>query len=251
MGRQSCEIYQNSEVMECKTKVRQSNIELLRILSMLGVIVNHALQSCYELHTADFSMANHLRIVVMDASIVAVNCFVFISGYFRIRQSWKGLFGLYTELLFYAVVSFVAGCFLSEDYSIRSGLTTIIFPITANGMWFIPVYFALWLMAPLLNAALDHQDRRGRRMTLLLLLLIDVYIGYMHQVEEISVNGYHLIHFVTLYYLGANLKEFEKSCTKWGGYFYCLSSPVRDFMLSKWFSRPSLLSTLCATTRRM
>ncbi len=213
--------------------IRQSNFELLRILCMLGVMVNHALSSCYELHTTDFTMANNLRIVILDASIVAVNCFVLISGYFRIKQSWKGFYVLYTQMLFYAVVAFVIEYFISGETSVQKGLTTILFPLTANGLWFIHAYFALYLLAPLLNAALDNQDGRARKMTLLMLILVDVYIGYMHQIEEVSVNGCHLIHFVTLYYIGANLKDFKAKRVKWGGGVFCLSSWGRDFMPSK------------------
>ncbi len=75
----------NYTKMNSKSNLRESNFELLRILCMLGVIVNHALQSLYELHTTDFSLANNVRIIIMDAAIVAVNCFIFISGYFRIK----------------------------------------------------------------------------------------------------------------------------------------------------------------------
>ena len=57
---------------------------------MLGVVTNHVLQNCYpRLHGADFSIENDLRVLLMCMSIAAVNCFVMISGYFRICQSWK------------------------------------------------------------------------------------------------------------------------------------------------------------------
>lgn len=63
------------------TKVRQSNFELLRILCMLGVVTNHVLQNCYpQLHGADFSIDNDLRVLLMCMSIAAVNCFVMISA---------------------------------------------------------------------------------------------------------------------------------------------------------------------------
>ena len=75
--------------------VRQSKFELLRIICMVGVITGHALQSLYELHTANFSVLNTAQILLMNICIVAVNCFVMISGYFRIRQSWKGITGLW------------------------------------------------------------------------------------------------------------------------------------------------------------
>ncbi len=42
---------------------------------------------------------------------------------------------------------------------------------------------------------------------LLLMLALDVYLGYMHQNTEVSVDGYHVIHFIVLYYIGCYLSE--------------------------------------------
>ena len=80
-------------------KVRQSNFELLRILCMFGVLTSHSLMAMYDLQTANFSFANEMRVFVMHASCLAVNCFVMISGYFQIRQSWRGFIDLLAPCL--------------------------------------------------------------------------------------------------------------------------------------------------------
>lgn len=200
---------------------RQSNFELLRIICMLGVITGHALQSLYELHTTNFSILNTVQIILMSVCVVAVNCFVMISGYFRIRQSWKGITGLWMQLLFYAIVSFLLCFWLKPEQPLMVGIKRIFFPLSESGLWFITTYVGLYLIAPLLNSALDHQSRQKKIWTLILLLIADVYLGYMHQTEEITINGYHLIHFIVLYWLGNCLNEFKSMLTssKWGGYF--------------------------------
>ena len=201
--------------------VRQSNFELLRIICMLGVITSHALQSLYDLHTANFSVLNTIHVFLMNISIVAVNCFVMISGYFRIRQSWRGITGLWIQLLFYAVVSFILCLWLKPEQSLLVGIKRIIFPLSESGLWFIVTYVGLYLMAPLLNAALEHQSRQQKLSTLVLLLIVDVYLGYMHQTEEITINGYHLLHFIVLYWLGNCINEFKSilASDKLGGAF--------------------------------
>lgn len=200
-------------------KVRQSNFELLRIFCMLGVITGHALQSLYDLHTQNFSVVNTVQIVLMNACVVGVNCFILISGYFRIKQSWKGFLNLYLQLLFYACVSALVCLWLRPDQSLLVSLKRIAFPLTESGLWFIAAYVGLYLVAPLLNAALDKQDSRQRSITLVMLLLVDIYIGYMHQTEEVTISGYHLIHFIVMYYLGAWLSEYKPLIIrrKWGG----------------------------------
>ena len=145
-----------------------------------------------------------------------------ISGYFRIRQSWKGITGLWMQLLFYAVVSFILCLWLKPEQSLLIGIKRIVFPLSESGLWFIAAYVGLYLFAPLLNAALDNQTQQQKLWTLVLLLMVDVYFGYMHQAEEITTNGYHLIHFIVLYLLGNCLNEFKSRLVsgKWGGAFF-------------------------------
>lgn len=186
-------------------KVRQSNFELLRILCMLGVVTNHVLQNCYpQLHTTDFSIANDMRVLLMCMSITAVNCFVMISGYFRIRQSWKAFFNLYTQCAFWMLLLTTLSFFFLGGTVVDIVKKTI-FSLTGSGYWFMTAYFALFLFAPLLNVAFEHQTSRQRSFSLLAILGVDVYIGYMHQAPEITIDGYSALHFFVIYYLGMYL----------------------------------------------
>lgn len=186
-------------------KVRQSNFELLRILCMLGVVTNHVLQTCYpQLHTSDFSIANDLRVLLMCMSITAVNCFVMISGYFRIRQSWKSFFNLYTQCAFWMFVLTTLSYLFLDGTMMDIGKKTV-FSLTGSGYWFMIAYFALFLFAPILNIAFEHQNSRQRILSLIGLILIDVYIGYMHQAPEVTIDGYSALHFFVIYYLGMYL----------------------------------------------
>ena len=181
---------------------RKSNFELLRILCMFGVLTTHILQNCYpSLHTGDFSLQNVLRILLMNISIVAVNCFIMISGYFRIKQELRSFFNLYLQLVFYCGLFSIIG-YIFEHESLIGMLKKTIFPLTEGGMWFMTAYFSLFLIAPLINAGFDNLNKERRLLTLICLIFVDVYIGYMHQSEEVTTNGYHIIHFITIYYIG-------------------------------------------------
>lgn len=198
-------------------KVRQSNFELLRILCMLGVMTNHVLQTCYpQLHTADFGLANDMRVLLMCMSITAVNCFVMISGYFRIRQSWRGFFNLYTQCAFWMLVLTTLSFFFLDGSVMDIGKKTV-FALTGSGYWFMIAYFALFLIAPILNIAFENQTQRQRGLSLVALLLIDIYIGYMHQAPEVTIDGYSAIHFIVIYYLGMFLSSISTASVSRGG----------------------------------
>lgn len=209
-----------------KEKARQSNIELLRIFCMLGVITGHALQSLYELHTSNFSILNTFHVMLMNICIVAVNCFVMISGYFRIKPNKKGIVNLWFCLFFYAVISFGLCLLLKPEHSLVTGLKRVIFPLSESGLWFIVTYLALYLISPLLNKAIEHQTGKEKSLTLLLLLVVDVYWGYMHQSKEITIDGYHLIHFIVLYYLGSWMCEYKLIIVRrhWGGGIFAIDN---------------------------
>ena len=180
---------------------RQSNFELLRILCMGGVMITHLLQSLYELHTPYHSVAGEGRILLMNISIIAVNCFVLISGYFGIRLRWKSVVNLYTQCAFYAIIAGVYMLIMNEVGLVRLGLS-IVFPLTEAPMWFVRSYFLLLLISPLLNAAFERLDSKQQVRCLTLLFIVDVYAGYMHQVPESSQDGYNLIHMITVYWMG-------------------------------------------------
>ena len=70
-----------------------------------------------------------------------------------------------------------------------------VFELSDSGYWCLTAYLALFLVAPVLNVAFEKQNSKQRKASLMGLLLIDVYIGYIHQSPEILQDGYSAIHF--------------------------------------------------------
>ena len=200
--------------------VRQSNFELLRILCMLGVLISHTIM-IWDIHTLNHSIGNTCLVFIENACVCAVNCFIFISGYFRIKTSWKGFFNLYTQCVFYALVFSVLAIGMGQIGIVELG-KRVVFALTEGGQWFLPAYLGLFFMAPLFNEGFDHLDKPARKLLLVGLLMVDVYIGYMHQSKEVTIDGYHLLHFIVCYYIGMFISSMtiEK---KWLGGYLLLS----------------------------
>ena len=187
--------------------IRQSNFELLRILCMFGVLCNHTLQSVYtDLNAAVSYPTHHVQVFLMSMSIISVNCFVLISGYFRIKQSWSGISNLYTQCAFYALVCSMIGIVMHEISTVEA-LKRTVFALSESGLWFIVAYLGLYLIAPILNAGYASLEESQKKSLLILMLILDVYLGYLHQNEEVTINGYHVIHFIVLYFIGCYLSE--------------------------------------------
>lgn len=79
--------------------MRNASIELLRLLLMLGICALHA--SCQGKFSTRGFPTNILQ--------VCVPCFVFISGYYGIRFSWKKVVNLYFIAMMATLIAPMAG----------------------------------------------------------------------------------------------------------------------------------------------
>lgn len=88
-----------------KAKVRESNIELLRNISMFMILVIHA--NFVSLPRIDIgeltsnTVPSVTRFFIESLGIVAVNVFVFISGWFGIRTRLKSVLSFIYQILFF------------------------------------------------------------------------------------------------------------------------------------------------------
>ena len=86
----------------------------------------------------------------------AVDCFVFISGWYGIRFSWKKLLSLYSTALFCAVE-----CRIGMDlYGLGWGTVIAAIKDIAGGYWFLHAYAALMCIAPLIESAMGDGDKK-------------------------------------------------------------------------------------------
>ena len=74
-------------------KIRQSNLELCRILAILLVVLVHA-NFAWCGWPSNFSECNFARLLIEGFAIIGVNVFVLITGYFSTSIKMKSLANL-------------------------------------------------------------------------------------------------------------------------------------------------------------
>lgn len=135
------------------TKNRESNIELLRIVLMLMIILHHLI--VHGCHSNDLSK-NGLFISLNIFSIIAVNCFVFISGYYGIKFKVKTLFSFIVQAVFYSVATYIIyHVFISTENYSTADLIHSFFPVTYGKWWFLNAFLGVYMLAPLINKGID------------------------------------------------------------------------------------------------
>jgi len=197
---------------------RQSNIELLRILSMLMVIGLHCNFMSLGLPTESSLSTNfwgeNLRIILENICLVSVNAFVLISGFFGIRLRKEKVFKYLFQVFFIAtIVMIIAVLFWDAQITMKAGLKFYYSYLSFN--WFVSGYLALMLMSPLVNSFADNNNVKQLEKMVFLFFIVDCVLGYsLPNVESIgSLNGYSLVHLLFIYSLGRLLyirrKQFE------------------------------------------
>lgn len=186
--------------------IRNSNIEMLRIVSMLMIMTHHVI-----IHALYPDLMGHAPAAVVWLNAlcyVAVNCFVLISGYFTIRLSWRRIASWTFLVVFYALITHITERYLGGGRPGKTLLWYSLFPFAHNdSWWFVTAYTLLMLTSPLLNAALKALNDKSAIVALLAILVADVYIGWWGQKD----NGYTIFHFITLYVAGNVLHRNEKT----------------------------------------
>lgn len=182
------------------TIVRQSNFELLRLVSMFFIVFYHLLRFfVVRMDDAAIYKAMYLPLHV------AVICFVLISGYFHIKPSFRGAVKLLAPLvIFYLPLT------LWEYYhGVGEAKSLLVF--SKSPYWFIRAYFCLFLMSPMLNNYLT--DNKRRLQMLLILGFIAVYMGSVH--EPSLKGGKNVALFMFVYVLGDCLNAFKSKYERW------------------------------------
>mgnify|MGYP000847249425 FL=1 len=192
-------------------KSRQSNFELLRILAMYMVLLLHALGSLAwpkgALTHADGPLAHLLLSMLQSVSIVAVNVFVLISGWFGIRPTLRSATKLLFQCAFVCVVVYASLVLAKEETFSLSALGAC-FTLGQTG-WFVKSYLVLFILSPVLNSYVEHTDRHNQQRVLLAFYLFQTLIDWVFNLDADSQRGYSALSFIGLYLLAQYVRRFK------------------------------------------
>lgn len=126
----------------------------------------------YEFHMQHI---NRIFINIVEAlSIVAVNIFVLITGYFSISSKkiqWKKIFDLAILSSFYGggyLLSIIIG---HSDLTLKD-LVLCVFPYLSGKDWFISMYIVLIILGPYINKVIDSLTINNYRFLVLILVIL-------------------------------------------------------------------------------
>ena len=195
-------------IMKDNSLARSSNIEACRIYSMLLIVLLHSTWSSLGYPTA--LGANGVVIALFYAlSIVGVNVFILITGWFSINLKYRSVVNLLWILFFYGIIRI---CISLYNHSFN--LEQLLFVSKSN--WFIVSYIGLMIISPFLNTGILNIPRRLFGLAILLFLLYGVWFNIFPARATIPPgfnNGCSVIWFVEMYLIGRYLRIY--GCPSW------------------------------------
>lgn len=230
-----------------KLKVRESNIELLRIISMILVLVTHA---CYvSLGPPTFSDISNsfssslIRVLCESFSDVCVNVFILISGWFGIKSRLDRFLSFIFQIYFINIILY---------FIMRSG--GLMDPVDLKGWvnlflggygiyWFAKAYIILYIFAPVLNSFAEYCEKRQLEYFLVSFYTVQTILGFFFDTGGFY-SGYSPWSFMGLYLLARYMRlypnkftQFDKSVDLMVYFFFSLLTAILSLSMTYWWGK--------------
>lgn len=190
---------------------RESNFELLRIISMMLVLGCHVNYMSIGMPDSSELLRNpvnaFIRIFWEQACAVCVNIFVLISGWFGIKPTSKKMASLLFQVFFLSALITLAAPFFSIEVGAKHILRTF---IIGCDYWFVISYLVLFIFAPLLNQFVEQAEKKQIEQFLVAFFIISTLYGFFLNDIGHFAYGYSAISFIGLYILARYIRMWPR-----------------------------------------
>ncbi len=149
------------------------------------------------------------QIIFNSILAIAVNSYVFISGYFGIKFKTSTIFSFIIQAVSYSVIIKLIFVYINPNDFSYLYIIKAFFPISNNTWWFITNYIGLYFLAPFLNEGIKNICKNQATILILGLILLNCFSSFIF--GGISKSGYHIFSFILIYLLGrfTNIHKIE------------------------------------------
>lgn len=201
-------------------KRRMANLELLRCLAMMMVVVLHYLgkgELLADLFAERLDSTGVAAWLLESFCMVAVNVYMFLSGYFLCTSSFKlsRLLQLWLQVWLYSAVFGILGAaagIVAETPVDTHYFLTLIFPISMGHYWFMTAYVFLYLLLPFVGAGIKHMTKSQMRLAIALLLAVFCILKSILPLRlEMDEKGYNCLWYLCVFVTAAYVRRFGMS----------------------------------------
>lgn len=197
-----------------KEKIRESNIELLRIFAMMMIVAYHSVR-----HNLTYIQGTEIHqgigAVLLGIGQLGVTVFVLISGYFQIDKEFKTkrVVRVYLQLLFYSIsMMIICTVFKFAEFN-KLAIIRAFLPVSYNEYWFFSAYIILCVLTPFLNKFAKSLEKENyKKMLIIFTVIFSVIYSLLYSSRSYSVGDGNLgavAWFIYLYLLAGYIKLYK------------------------------------------
>lgn len=198
-------------------KVRNSSIEILRIIAMFLIVVSHlsvhGVESVIPLNELK-PCFNKYMLESIQFGALSVDIFIIITGYFSVKSTFKveKLIKLVLQVFFYSIVIFLSLCALGIiDFSVTD-LIKYSLPTIFNRYWFFTSYILLYILSPFINKYLNIENRKNHLILIIVLIVIFRYFAiFTAFINKSFVKSTGFTNLIIPYLIGAYLRLYPNN----------------------------------------
>ena len=194
-------------------KQRNYGIDLLRIVAISMVLVLHVLGKDNILSTTEKLSANFNAAWLLEiAAYCAVDCYALISGYvgFQGKHKASNIVMLWLQVAFYSIGATLLFKLILPESVNNLTLFNSFFPVMTKQYWYFTSYFGLFLITPLLNAAVNSMTKKQLEGVLIAIFIFVsvISVSFFNDVFLFN-NGYSMFWLAVMYLFGAYFGKYN------------------------------------------
>ena len=199
---------------------RLSNFELLRIYAIFMVLVFHSNIHTLGIPTSETVLNKPFEAFglfsVQGISVICVNVFILLSGWFGIRPTLKGVFKLLYQVLFFLLGGYIVAILLGKaSFSLNSIAWCFLLDDYA---WFVKSYICLMILAPLLNSFSQNASKREYEGLLISFYIFQSIYGWATNAASFFNYGSSVVSFCGLYLIAQYIRRFQPRWSQYKSY---------------------------------
>lgn len=234
--------------------MRQSNMELLRIVAMFLVLVVHADFFSLGTPTQEFCQIHPVfawgQFFVQSIAVVCVNVFVLLSGWFAIKPRWNSFLNFIFQCFFFSIGTYIVCLCIGISELTLKGISSCFF--LSEFYWFIIAYIGLYLFAPIVNTFIETTGRVALRNFLVAFFVFQTLYAWCSNGATFLLSGTNTLSFIGLYSLARYIRLYPSKYTTLSSkmYFflfflmtlicgtaiYLLTSLGYDFLIGRFYT---------------
>lgn len=187
-----------SHELSQRASSRNSTLEAVRVIAMSFILINHFLY----ISLGAFKGHNFLQLLVLSATLISVDPYILVTGFFSARMGWRSFLKLILTVLVFKAFSLFIVSLAGEGITISELPQALMFPVTSSTLWFLKIYVLLFALAPVLNPALRAMSLRSLRWLVAASAFVLAWTGWFGRNPAVYFTLYEVYLFIALYITG-------------------------------------------------